>query len=518
MSSAVDVDSSATVGAWRTGRTADLLALGAGIALPFSFAPYDLWPLAPLSIALFYALIADAGTRRACWLGALYGLGYFAFGVYWIYHSVHLFGAAVAPLAALITLLFVLVMASFPAVTALAFARLSTPGRPLASSLLFAGLWVLAELARGKIMGGFPWILVGYSQTSGPLGALAPLIGVYGISLLVVWLSALLAVAVLVRRRALGAIALAAWVLVPMNALLGGQINWSAPTGEALKLRLVQANIPQEMKFSQERLDHSLTLYTGLTLAELPDTDLVIWPETAIPTYMERVEASLAPFASALEERGIELLTGVFTRDGNAVYNSVRQLGGERGLYRKHHLVPFGEYMPFRALLQPLAKYIDIPMSDQARGSPTQAPLSVAGARIGVSICYEDVYGEELRTQVPDATLLVNVSNDAWFGDSAAPHQHEQKARMRARELARPLVRVTNTGVSSAIDHLGEVQGRIAHDTRGVLDMTVQPRAGVTPYARTGNWPVFLVALLLCVLCGYPLHSRLRPHSDGNTR
>jgi len=168
-------------------------------------------------------------------------------------------------------------------------------------------------------------------------------------------------------------------------------------------------------------------------------------------------------------------------------------------LYQKRHLVPFGEFMPLRFLLDFAAAYIQIPMSDLSAGSGPHVPLSVGGVEVGVSICYEDVYGEEMRALLPVSTLLVNVSNDAWFGNSAAPHQHEQKARMRAREFARPLVRVTNTGVSSSIDHLGRVDGRIAHDTAGWLDVTVQPREGMTLYARTGNWPVFLIALCILV-------------------
>lgn len=493
-----------------------LLAAVAGSALPFAFAPYELWLLAPLSIGLFYyLLVQQSSAARAFWLGAVYGLGYFGFGVYWVYHSVHLFGAAVAPLAALVTVLFVLVMAVFPALTAWAFVRLARAQRPLASSLWFTGLWVLAELARGKIMGGFPWILVGYSQTSAPLGSLAPLIGVYGIGALLVWL-ATLPVAIRPAGRRAKYAALAAALTIPAATTLAASLSWTEPVGEPLRLRLVQANIPQSLKFSQERLDASLELYARLTLKDLPATDLVIWPETAIPTFMERVEAALAPFTAGLEARGVQVLTGVFTRDGQSIHNSVRQLGGEQAVYHKRHLVPFGEYMPFRRLLEPLAAVIDIPMSDLSGGSGEHAPLSIGGTPIGVSICYEDVYGEELRGLIPASTVLVNVSNDAWFGDSAAPHQHEQKARMRARELARPLVRVTNTGITSVIDYRGGVQGRIGYDTQGVLDVSVQPRRGTTPYARTGNWLVFLFSLVVCVLSGYRLNCRTRIDSEGN--
>lgn len=473
------------------------LAALAGLALPFSFAPYEWWPLAPLSLAVLYFLIQAQTPRLAWFTGWVFGLGYFGFGVHWIYFSLHLFGAAIAPVAVLLTIAFVLVMTLFPALTAWAWVGLRRDDHVQRNALLFASLWVAAELLRGKLMGGFPWILIGYSQTATPLGAWAPLIGVYGIGFLLAWLSAALVIVVVGPRRIARGLALAVLLVIPVGSVLLDQLEWSVPRGHALRLRLVQANIPQEMKFSRERLENSLGLYTSLTLDSLQDIDLVVWPETAIPTYFDQVEQTLQPFVAQLEAAEIDVLSGVFTRDGNSVYNSVRQLGGNQALYRKRHLVPFGEFMPMRFLLDFAAQFIDIPMSDLAAGAGPHEPLQLQGESIGVSICYEDVYGEEMRALLPASTLLVNVSNDAWFGDNLAPYQHEQKARMRAREFSRPLIRVTNTGVSSAIDERGRVLGRIAHNTRGVLDVSVMPRTGMTIYARTGNWPVFILSLLV---------------------
>ncbi|MEE9321954.1 MAG: apolipoprotein N-acyltransferase [Granulosicoccus sp.] len=481
-----------------------VLSLLAGLALPYAFAPTSWWPLAVLSIFIFYALLQQQTARRALLLGWIFGLGYFGIGVSWVYHSIHLFGAAVAPLAAAVTLLFVLVMTLFPAMTAWAWTRWHRPEHPFRNAWFFASLWLLAELARGKIMGGFPWILVGYSQTSAPLGDLAPLMGVYGIGFLVVAFAALIGCLIAgasPHPLATRLLALSCLIAIPAAAAISGRLSFSAPTGEAVAIRLVQANIPQEMKFSRERLESTLQQYTAMTReAGISDIDLVVWPETAIATYFDRVDNALQPFITELEKADIDVLSGGFSREGDNVYNSVRQLGGRQALYRKRHLVPFGEFMPFRFVLDFLARFIQIPMSDLAVGDGPYVPLDIQGAAIGVSICYEDVYGEEMRALLPASTLLINVSNDAWFGDTAAPHQHEQKARMRAREFARPLVRVTNTGVSSAIDERGRISGRIAHDTPGILDVSVMPRTGMTPYARTGNWPVFLVALAIVAL------------------
>ena len=317
-------------------------------------------------------------------------------------------------------------------------------------------------------------------------------------------LFAALLVCVVLTRGVKQYLVAGAMIIVVLVAALANRIEVSTPVGDPLAVRLVQANIPQELKFSQERLNNSLRQYAALTQQNLgshfDNGGLVIWPETAIPTFFDVVDDYFEPFTTALSARGIEVLSGGFYREGDSTYNSVRQLGGEKALYQKRHLVPFGEFMPMRFLLDFAAAFIQIPMSDLSPGTGPHVPLTLRGVEVGVSICYEDVYGEEMRALLPTSTMLVNVSNDAWFGPTAAPHQHEQKARMRAREFARPLVRVTNTGVSSSINHLGQVEGRIAHDTQGILDVTVQPREGMTLYAKTGNWPVFLWALAVLLV------------------
>ncbi|MFK8083712.1 MAG: apolipoprotein N-acyltransferase [Granulosicoccus sp.] len=474
-----------------------IVAICSGLVLPLSFAPTQWWQVAVVSLSILYLLIQSLTVRQAMLIGWLFGLGYFGIGVHWIYHSLHLFGAAIAPLAAALTLVFVLVMTVFPTLCCGLWVRFRLSERPVVNAILFASLWVLLELLRGKLVGGFPWILIGYSQTSGPVGHLAPFVGVYGISLLIVLMSALLVVIVFGSQRSrLFAFPLAAILLLASMALKG--LEFSTPVGEPLGVRLVQGNIPQAMKFSDGRLEHALQLYTSMTVEEsLDEVDLVIWPETAIPTRYHRIENWIEPFAASMDAKGVDVLTGVFVSEGEDSYNSVKQLGGQRQVYRKRHLVPFGEYMPLRFLLNFAAKYIDIPMSDLTPASGPHIPLELQGTAVGVSICYEDVYGENMRALLPASRVLVNVSNDAWFGNSAAPHQHEQKARMRAREFERPLVRVTNTGVSSAITYQGDILGRIRHDNKGILDVQVQPREGATLYARTGNWGVFVLAFFV---------------------
>lgn len=480
------------------------LALVAGAAMSLAFAPFELWWLAPVCLGCLYVLIQPQfAPKHAALTGFVFGLGYFGLGVSWVYNSLHVFGGAALPVAILLTALFVCVMALFPALTAYAFRRLTRiqfARKKVFNAALFAGLWVIGELLRGKIMGGFPWILVGYSQTMGPLGSYAPVLGVYGISFLVVFWSVLLTTLAVPSQPLLTRIHSIVWLLVIPGVAIGlTNVSFSTPGAKPLQVRIVQANIAQEMKFSEDRLRDSLQQYTQLSLDAPDGTELIVWPETAIPTYFQNVEQAIQPFVQQMDDRGIDVLSGGFYSDDTGNYNAVRQLGGEKALYQKRHLVPFGEYVPFRFVFQWFASLVTIPNFDLSPGSRPIEPMLIQGVPLGLSICYEDVFGEEMRAVLPDAQVLVNVSNDAWFGDSFAPHQHEQKARMRAREFSRPMVRATNTGVSSFINEKGEVRGRIDHDRQGVLDRSVVPHTGRTLYAATGNWPIgiFCFAVLL---------------------
>jgi apolipoprotein N-acyltransferase len=494
-------------GALRSSR-APIAAFLLGAATVAGFAPIGLAPLPFFSAAGLLWLWQDAATpRRAAALGFAFGMGLFLAGASWVYVSLHQFGAMPAPLAAIATLLFCAILALYPVIAGYLQARFE---RPLAirQMLLIPALWVLGEWLRGWIFTGFPWLALGYSQAASPLAGYAPLAGVFGLSWLV-WLCAGLLLALLRARGRKAAFAGLALVFGTGYGLK--QFEWTQPQGAPVTVSLLQGNIPQEMKWDEARFASTVQLYQRL--AESSPAQLTILPETAIPRFLDRLDPEL-PRALAQTARGHggDLIMGLPVRDAaGRYYNSVLSLGvSPTQRYDKIHLVPFGEFIPpgFGWVLS----ILQIPLSDFSRGSAAQAPLALAGQKVAVNICYEDAFGEEIIRFLPEATLLVNVSNVAWFGDSLAPHQHLQIAQMRALETGRTMLRATNSGMTAIIDHRGNITAALAPFTQGVLQGTAQGRSGATPYVRFGNAPVIVLALLACALV---LLRRGKPAAPG---
>lgn len=478
----------------------DALALAAGALLPAAFAPLGLWPLAVAAPAVLWLTWLDVPPRRALWRGWLFGLGLFGVGVSWVFVAIHVYGHTPAPLAAVLTFLFIAFLALFPAAQGWLSARLAREARrPAVLVLAWPALWVLAEWSRGRFLTGFPWLHLGYSQTDSPLAGLAPVAGVYGVSLAVA-VSAGLVLAVLAARgrprlRAAGLAALAAlW----LGAGLLGRMAWSEPAGDPIRVALVQGNVPQITKWQPGSVERRLRTYAALT-REHWDADVVIWPENSVTVFYHRLaEPFFAPLAAEARAHGTELLVGLPVREPDGRYHSsFAHFDGGVHFYHKTHLVPFGEYVPLERWLRGLIGFFDLPMSGFSPGPADQAPLTLRGHPVAVSICYEDAFGEELIRWLPRAALLVNGSNNAWYGDSLAPHQHLQISRMRALETARPLLRVTTNGISAITDARGRVLARSPQFAAHVLRGEVRPHRGATPYVRTGNAPVLALALLM---------------------
>lgn len=482
-----------------------LIALLAGGLLPLAFAPFGFWPLGIVSPAILLWLLPGLSWRQATALGFVYGLGQFGVGISWLYESFTLFGGAIAPLAALITAVFVAIVSIYPALALLLACLASGASQRLMPRhvLAFAGSWVVIEWLRGWLFSGFPWLDLGIAQTNCPLSGFLPLVGEYGTGLLVLVMAGLLALltnSLIERARSVSKSQIAlliALIALPVCGHFLAKIHWTQPTGEPLSIGLAQANVPQMQKFNPDFLVKTLKTYMTLT-DQMGDVDLVIWPETAIPDVLDNLDW----FKKRLQERAAthhqDFLVGAFTQDKNGHYfNTLVGIPKTVGQHRKVHLVPFGEYIPLRPIIDLFAGLIDIPMSDLTPGALNQPLPVVKGVRIGASICYEADFARDIRHALPQAGFLVNVSNDSWFGNSLAPHQNLQMAQVRALEFGRPMIRATNTGISAFINARGQVGKRIGVDELGILVGRVQPYAGVTPFFRLHSWPIISFSLLL---------------------
>ncbi|MEE4379444.1 MAG: apolipoprotein N-acyltransferase [Candidatus Competibacteraceae bacterium] len=477
--------------------TQDGLALAGGALLPLAFSPFDLWPLAIPLVALLLWLWQAITPRRAAWRGGLFGIGVYTVGISWVYISLHDYGNAPVVFAALATALLILVMAAYPALLGYVLVRWGPRTLWLSGLLVAPALWVGLEWVRSWLFTGFPWLAIGYSQIDGPLSGLATYFGLFGVSWAVVFSAGALLLLIQGKRseRLIGGLtALLLWI----GAWGLGTVNWVELAGEPLRVSLVQGNIPQERKFRPEQLENTLVRYAELSLDVASDSDVIIWPETAIPVFFQDAQDFIQHLEVEAVNSGVDYLIGVPSGswETEIFHNSVFSLGGEHGFYHKHRLLPFGEYLPLRWLLTFFHRLVDIPMADFTPGGTDQALLRVAGQPVGVSICFEAVFGSEIRRTLPESRFLVNVSNDAWFGRSLAPYQHLQIARMRALEMGRAMARATNTGVSAMIDERGRITAQSQLFKTQVVQGLVQPLRGTTPYVILGDG---VVLLLLCV-------------------
>jgi apolipoprotein N-acyltransferase len=483
----------------------------ASLLLAFLFGAINVVAFAPLNFhfvsifslsALFCLWLHAPNHKRAAWLGFAFGLGLFLTGIGWIYIALNVYGGMPMPVAALATFLFCAFYALFYALVGWLQARWHFSAS-LRLLLVMPALIALADWSRMWMFTGFPWLVLGYTQVpASPLSGYAPLLGVFGVS----WLLALAAgaLALMLHHRRQHRAVLFCFGLLVALFFIGGvlkPINWSQPIGEPIKVSLLQGNVPQELKFDAERL--RTTLKTYLDLTQNSSARLIVMPETAIPLMQDQIPADyLALLASAAKKNNGDVLVGLFgsKRDSGKLeyFSTVMSLGASpTQSYSKVHLLPFGEFIPFKPLLGWVYEHwLHIPLVDTSRGAADQKPLEVAGQKAAMNICYEDVFGEEIIRQLPEATMLVNVTNDAWYGQSWASQQHNQMSQMRAIETARPMLRATNTGFTSIIDVHGNIVSSLPQFTIGSLDGEVQGMSGATPYVRFGNLPIIIICLL----------------------
>ncbi|UUC93233.1 apolipoprotein N-acyltransferase [Comamonas sp. C11] len=498
---------------WARGQGDGWLSLVGGYGRP-------LWWLQILSLAvLVHALLAARTAAQAAGRAWLFGTAWLAATFWWLFISMHTYGGLAAPLAVAAVLALAGFLGGYYAVAAWCFKRLAKAPDAL-SAMVFAALWTLAELARGWLWTGFPWGAGGYAHVEGPLAVLPRWIGVYGAGFVAAWAAAWLALLVwrMQSRSALLKFKPALASAVALGLVWGG-LWWSrdaaieAPGQQpGMSVELLQGNIPQDEKFE---MGSGVVVALRWYAQQLHDASaqLVVAPETAIPLLPQQLPEGYldfvrAPFV-AKESRRAALVGLPLGNWDQGFTNTVEGwLPGQAQAYQydKHHLVPFGEFIP--PMFRWFTELMDIPLGDFNRGALGQPSMSWAGERLSPNICYEDLFGEELAAHFGNAatapTVLVNLSNIGWFGDSVAIDQHLSISRMRALEFERPMLRATNTGATVVIDHKGQVVKALAPFERAVLQGRVQGRDGLTPYARwvhaLGLLPLTLLCLALCAL------------------
>lgn len=489
-----------------------LIAVILGVSGTLAFSPFDLWPFALIALTGLQLLLLNRRSGQAATIGFSWGLGFFGSGISWIYVSIADFGGMPTAVNVALVLLLTGWLALFPMLFAAVLTRLWPLSTPVRFLLAAPAIWQCTEWLRGWLLTGFPWLQFGYSQIDGPLQGLAPLTGVESITFVLMIIAGLLCLAIYQRKVKLaglaGSVMLACW---PLHYL-----HWyTAQPDRATTVALVQGNIPQSMKWSEAQLITSLNTYQRLTAPFVGKAGLIIWPEAAIADTESAQQPLLRQIDDYLRVHRSALATGIIESNkkfnGIYEYNSVITVGNRTPYYpdnpdryRKHHLVPFGEYVPFASVLRPLAPLFNLPMSGLSAGKSQQQPLSLNGYQLSTAICYEIILGQQMRKNWrPSTDFLLTVSNDAWFGHSIGPWQHLQMARMRALELGRPLLRATNNGVTAIVNAEGKISAQLPQFTAAVLSAKVTPTKGITPYARFGNgsiWTLTLVSLALALL------------------
>ncbi len=490
----------------------DVFALVLGMLLPLAFAPLNIYPLSIIIPSLLFWLIYDTPGKLAFRRGYLFGFGLFSVGVSWIYIAVSDFGFTSAPVAFLLTLIFVAILAVFHALQALLGVVLAKGLSFSVAAFVFALSWLLFEWIRGWFMTGFPWLNLGYAYIDTPLAGFAPMLGVYGLSLISLFISASLCsfwplkktLTPLVVSVVVG-LFVTGWSLIPLQ--------WTEKTGEPIKVAIVQASLSQITKWDPDQIKHRMDVYAQMSEPLWGKHDIIMWPENAMSILWQ--DAPLL-YKDKLQDRAVAtntaLVIGVPYGDIDTQYHSsLIVLGTKPDVYHKRHLVPFGEFVPLPEFAKKLAGFFQLPMSGFSPGEQDQSGLEVAGYKMAPSICYEDAFGEELIDFLPEAVVLINGSNNAWYGKSWAAHQHLQIARMRAIETQRQSIRSTTTGISALIDEYGQLMHATNLHEQTILTGTVQPRQGATPYVRWGNWPVLIFMFIaLMVLLVRTIRLRVR--------
>ncbi|WP_051219562.1 apolipoprotein N-acyltransferase [Oceanobacter kriegii] len=494
--------------------------LAAGAIFPLALAPLYWWPLGLVSIAVFCQLLWKPKTSRRAFARVWwYSFGQFAAGVSWVYVSMHDYGGTSMPLAILLVGLFAATLALVPAAVFAIYPLLKHPnGKQIMPWLLIPVFWFLSEWVRSWLFTGFPWLFAGDAHLQTWLAGWAPVIGSYGISIILV-----LTVSALIQAfRTQKPVYLAALLLWPMGLLLQQQ-SWTEPTGKVI-VSAVQGNINQNMKWKPEMVGPTINLYFKQT-RKLWESDLIVWPETAMTLVYDRFLPYLQELNEEARHHDATVITGIAYRYpvdsplAGEYHNSVIATGMGHGMYHKQRLVPFGEFVPFEAWIRGAIPFLDLEMSSFLAGDANQPLIEFEANgklhKVASYICYEIAYPQLVSRMAQQSDLLITISNDAWFGDSLGPKQHMGLAQMRALETGRYLLRATNTGITALVDNRGQIVERVPTGVKGALTARAETRTGSTPYMRAGLIPHYLFALVVLVMAaGMTMTQRPKRKND----
>ena len=475
-----------------------LLMFVSGGLYTLGFSPFNWWPLVILSLVLFFVLVTSSRSKQAALFGFCFGLGLFGSGISWMYISISTFGGLPNYIAVMCIFLLVAFMSLYFGLTGYGMSVTNKMPTWLHLWVVVPAIWVIIEWLRGWLFSGLPWLSAGYAFIDTPLSHYAPIGGVYLLSL---W--GCLSAAVITRILQSSSWRPGLIGLLLLSLIWGGgfylqYISWTEEINEEVSVSIIQNNNAISLKWDPNRAERIVNAYLNSS-EQLKDSSLIVWPEAAVPYFTDQIQENVWGF---FDRHPSDFIFGALHRDKKnrqaPMYNVVVSHSDQTNLYRKQHLVPFGEYFPFRSLIQPLIDMMNIPVSNLSQGEKPQAPLSASGIQFAISICYEDAFPEVWREQVPDAQALLNVSEDIWFGDSLAPHQRLQMARFRARETERPMIRSSNNGLSAVIGYKGNIEAIAPQFQHAIVTSTFQPRTGTTPYVAWGNW--IIISFLFCVI------------------
>ena len=479
-----------------------LFAFLLGAFAVLGFAPFYFFPATIIAlIGIVYLWAKSPSAKASLVLGFQFGLGLYTVGIYWIYISLHDFGGMPWWFAGFCTFCLCAFMALFPALVGYFSKRIGY------LSISTAVLWGLSDWVRSWIFTGFPWLTIGYSQTPhSPLAGYMPIIGVYGVSTITVAIAACIGIWLANKHQHINTtwrrnVITAVTLFVAFGSILK-VVPWTSPIGEPFSASLLQGNIPQAIKWSPDAADNTMSQYVAMTQAS--QADLIVLPETALPVIASQLDPTIQQTLTAhTQQNNSNLIVGMvdYNRDTQEYFNSAFSFGtSPTQSYSKNHLVPFGEFIPLKQMLGWVYRdWLNMPLSDLSRGGSTQQPMQLNDQKVAVNICYEDVFGEEIIRQLPEATILVNISNDAWYGQSYAADQHMQFSQARALETGRMVLRATNTGATAMIDQHGYVLAHAPHDVKTTLNVTAQGYKGTTPYVFWGNWLFIIISFGLLI-------------------